>query len=98
MQQRLKLSVLIALGIALGVAMPATAQSSRSRSAILDGKPNLNGIWEAVGTADWDLEDHSAKAGPFWQFGAIGAIPARQRRSGRQRDPIPARGSDQEDG
>lgn len=75
MQQRLKLSVLIALGIALGVAMPATAQSSRSRSAILDGKPNLNGIWEAVGTADWDLEDHSAKAGPFWQFGAIGAIP-----------------------
>lgn len=75
MHHRLKPSIFIALGIVVGLAMPATAQALRSRSAELDGKPNLNGIWEAVGTADWDLQDHSAKAGPFWQFGAIGAIP-----------------------
>ena len=23
-----------------------------------DGKPNLNGIWQALGTAHWDLQDH----------------------------------------
>jgi hypothetical protein len=39
-------------------------------------KPNLNGIWEDVGTANWDLQDHAAQAGPFWQTGAIGAEPA----------------------
>ena len=43
-----------------------------------DGKPNLNGVWEYIGTANWDLQDHSAAPGPFWQLGAIGAIPAGQ--------------------
>jgi hypothetical protein len=41
-----------------------------------DNKPNLNGIWEAFATANWDLQDHAAQAGPFWQTGAIGAVPA----------------------
>jgi hypothetical protein len=26
-----------------------------------DGKPNLNGIWQAVNTAAWDIQDHSAQ-------------------------------------
>ena len=43
-----------------------------------DGKPNLNGVWEYIGTANWDLQDHSAAPGPIWQLGAIGAIPAGQ--------------------
>jgi hypothetical protein len=41
-----------------------------------DGKPNLNGVWQAMTTAYWDLEDHSAQPGPVLQLGAIGAIPA----------------------
>lgn len=41
-----------------------------------DGKPNLNGLWQAMTTAYWNLEDHSAQAGPAVQLGAIGAIPA----------------------
>ena len=40
------------------------------------GKPNLNGLWQAMTTAYWDLEDHSAQPGPVLQLGAIGAIPA----------------------
>jgi hypothetical protein len=40
-----------------------------------DGKPNLNGIWETFSTANWDLQDHAAYAGPLWQTGAIGAVP-----------------------
>ncbi|MFT5320587.1 MAG: hypothetical protein ACI934_000728, partial [Pseudohongiellaceae bacterium] len=43
------------------------------------GKPNLNGIWQAVNTANWNLEGHSAEAlDNFWQLGAIAAIPAGQ--------------------
>jgi hypothetical protein len=43
-----------------------------------DGKPNFNGVWQAITTANWDIQDHSAASGPFWQLGAIGAIPAGQ--------------------
>ena len=42
------------------------------------GKPNLNGIWESLSTANWDLQDHSAYAGPMWEMGAIVAVPAGQ--------------------
>jgi hypothetical protein len=41
-----------------------------------DGKPDLNGIWQALGTAHWDLEGHSARPGPVVAMGALGAIPA----------------------
>ena len=43
-----------------------------------DGKPNLTGLWQALGTAYWDIRDHSAQPGPFFQLGATGAIPAGQ--------------------
>lgn len=43
----------------------------------LQGKPNLNGIWQAMNSADWNLEAHSAqKVDPAWQFGALFSIPA----------------------
>ena len=40
-----------------------------------DGKPDLNGIWEAMGSAHWNIEPHNAQAGPIAQLGALGAIP-----------------------
>jgi len=46
------------------------------RAARIAGHPNLNGIYQAVGSQFWNLEDHPAQATAFWQLGAIGAIPA----------------------
>jgi hypothetical protein len=47
--------------------------------ARIAGKPDLNGVWQAIGTAYWNLEDHSASGlSQFWQLGAIAAIPAGQ--------------------
>src|SRR5262245_8779416 len=40
-----------------------------------DGKPNLNGVWQVINTANWNLEDHPAEEGYSKQLGAIGAIP-----------------------
>jgi len=40
-----------------------------------DGKADLNGIWEAIGTANWDLRAHSAAQGPALQLGAEFSIP-----------------------
>src|SRR5436305_1730265 len=40
-----------------------------------DGKPDLNGIWQAVNSANWDVEGHGAAPGPFWQLGAEFSVP-----------------------
>jgi hypothetical protein len=60
--------------------LPAAAQTPTpapaTRPQRLSGKPNLNGIWQAVNTANWNLEAHSSQPGAVWQAGAIGAIPA----------------------
>jgi hypothetical protein len=40
-----------------------------------DGRPNLSGIWQALGTAHWDLEGHAARPGPVVALGAVGAVP-----------------------
>jgi hypothetical protein len=43
----------------------------------IEGRPNINGVWQALGSAHWNVEGHSAEALPeFWRLGAIGAIPA----------------------
>jgi hypothetical protein len=38
----------------------------------------LNGIWQAVNTAHWDLQDHMARRGPLSDLGAAFSIPAGQ--------------------
>src|SRR5262245_45944827 len=78
-------------------AAPARAQTPAPAAAAanrpiprLGGKPDLNGVWQALNTANWDLEPHMAKPalamrpGPIvpvpakevLAFGAVGSIPA----------------------
>jgi len=62
----------------MGVGAAALAQDRERPEQIAD-KPNLNGIWQAINTANWNLEGHSAEAlEAFWQLGTIAAIPAGQ--------------------
>ncbi len=63
----------------LMAAMPSPGQTAAARIPRMgDGKPNLTGLWQAMGTADWDIEAHSSAPGEFYQLGAIGAIPPGQ--------------------
>ncbi|MDT8398223.1 MAG: hypothetical protein RQ899_06385 [Pseudomonadales bacterium] len=58
------------------LSLPAVAQELE-RPASMGGHPNLNGIWQALNSAYWNLEAHSAQAlDEFWPMGAIAAIPA----------------------
>jgi len=77
--QRLPAAFLCLIAVALaGLAAPANSQQ-RERPERIAGKPNLNGIWQALNTANWNLEGHSAEQlEEFWQLGAIAAIPAGQ--------------------
>jgi hypothetical protein len=66
------------IGAAAAVALCAlasgqTAAYKAPRTA--DGKPNLNGIWQALNTANWDLEGHAARPGLVVALGAVGAEP-----------------------
>jgi hypothetical protein len=69
------LQAIIILAVA---AVHAFSQTPAYRAPRLSGHPDLNGIWQALNTANWDLQDHSAQPGPLWQTGAIGAVPAGQ--------------------
>src|SRR5918995_782975 len=64
---------LISIGLAgIVVAGAATAQNKIARTP--DRKPDLNGIWQAMGSAHWNLEPHKAQAGPVTAMGALRAI------------------------
>jgi len=40
-----------------------------------DGKPNLTGIWQAMNTANWDLQAHEARMGPVVSLAAAFSVP-----------------------
>jgi len=42
------------------------------------GQPDLNGFWQALNTAHWNLEPHTAAPGPVLQLGAAYAVPPGQ--------------------
>ena len=69
---------------------PPASAAGQEGSARVAGKPDLNGIWEAHNTANWDLQTHSARpmvaqpglvansvvlAAPVLPLGSIGWVP-----------------------
>jgi hypothetical protein len=63
--------------MALAVA-PLAAQDRGYKAPRLAGTqhPDLNGLWQALNTANWDIQDHSAQPAPVLATGAWGAVPA----------------------
>lgn len=79
MQRQLPYAVIGLLFVAAVIISPAVNAQEHARPARIDGKPNLNGIWQAMNTAYWNLEGHSARSlKNFPQLGAIFAVPAGQ--------------------
>jgi len=80
MRTRLTAAILTATAILSTIsASQAQSQVQLDRPARISGHPNLNGIWQALNTAYWNLEGHSTEGlNEFWQLGAIAAIPAGQ--------------------
>jgi hypothetical protein len=52
---------------------PAPAGYLAPRAA--DGHADLNGIWQAMNTANWDIQDHAARQGPVPALGASFSVP-----------------------
>ena len=62
----------LTMGIAIGAAVlainlltrsPVTGQASAEIPRTLDGRPDLNGTWQVLTTAAWDIQDHSPRLG-----------------------------------
>ena len=53
--------------------MSAPAQNKVRRTS--DGRPDLNGIWQTMNTANWDIQGHEAQQGLVVALGAVGSEP-----------------------
>ena len=66
----------VLIGVFLLAAISVAGQATTYRAPRTgDGKPNLNGIWQALNTADWDLQGHAAAQGPVAALGALFSVP-----------------------
>jgi len=68
------LAVAGALAVVFGVIVSAGQAAPYRAPRGPDGKPNLNGIWQALNEADWDIEGHSAGPGRVMALGAEDAV------------------------
>lgn len=66
------LAVVVVLGVWWLASGPTTSGQGRPSA---DARPSLNGIWQAVNSANWDVELHEARPGPP-QLGTLLAAPA----------------------
>jgi hypothetical protein len=70
---------LVAAAVATALTMTAEPVSGQETDyqaeRTASGHPNLNGIWQALGSAHWDIEGHSARPGPVVEMAALGAVP-----------------------
>ncbi len=85
----------IAAGAAAGlvVALTVSGSSGQTTRAVrtADGRPNLNGVWQVMNTANWDLLAHTVRpavtqpgiytdypvaAAPVVALGSVGGVPA----------------------
>ncbi|MCE2543037.1 MAG: hypothetical protein J4F30_06350, partial [Acidobacteria bacterium] len=59
-------AALAAMGLCMAAACaqpPADAGDTYVPPRTTDGQPDLQGVWQALNTAAWDIHDHSASAG-----------------------------------
>jgi hypothetical protein len=84
MKMRIGLRAWILIGSAVAAGLTVSRVSSKAQAPAAqayraprtaDGKPNLNGIWQALNEANWDLEPHAAAQGTVLALGAQFSIP-----------------------
>jgi hypothetical protein len=71
----MKKAAVVPAALLLAATLAAAQTSTYKAPRTPDGKPNLNGIWQAITSAHWDIEPHAAAQGPVLELGAAGAIP-----------------------
>ena len=77
--QRLARVVTLLTALMATYSVPTRAMAQRGaipRTAV--GKPDMNGIWQAIGSANYDIEPHNARAALAMRPGPVIPVPARE--------------------
>src|SRR5438067_1574255 len=71
------IAVAAAAGAVLAGGIPAAGQAAASRvPRTAEGRPDLNGVWQALNEANYDIEAHNARAALALRPGPYGPVPA----------------------
>ena len=66
----------VTAGVILTATMTAAQSSDYKAPRTPYGNPDLNGIWQSISSANWDIEGHAARHGAIVKLGALDAVPA----------------------
>lgn len=69
-------AAVIAVGVLLGVTSATAQVADYQAPRTADESPDLNGIWQSINTANWNIEPHAAGPSMVRELGAIAAVPA----------------------
>jgi hypothetical protein len=68
----------VAAVVVLASLGPITGQTRAPNIPRLNGKPDMNGIWQALNTANWDIQAHNAKPALAMRPGPVVPVPAKE--------------------
>jgi hypothetical protein len=76
----MRAATIVVAAVAFGAVLSVRSGEGQTYTAprTASGQPDLNGFWQALNTAHWDLEPHTAAPGPVLQLGAAYAVPPGQ--------------------
>ena len=101
MRDRLGRALIIVVGAITAVSLatlPIAGQARAYRAPrTADGKPNLNGIWQAINEANWDIEAHAAAPGMVRELGATQRRLPAAWASSKAAHPLQAGGAGEEE-
>ena len=66
------------VAVAIAAIPSVTGQARTPGVPRVNGKPNLNGIWQTINTANWDIQAHTAKAALAMRPGPVVPVPAKE--------------------
>ncbi|MBL8138948.1 MAG: hypothetical protein JNL48_20160, partial [Acidobacteria bacterium] len=69
---------LTALPLAGQAPRPASPATRNALPRTAAGKPDLNGLWQALNTANWDIEAHTARPALAMRPGPVVPVPAKE--------------------
>ncbi len=75
---------LLDANLAMGdlVRVATTQAAAYARRATIprttSGRPDMNGIWQSMGSANYNIEPHNAAAAMAWRAGPVVPVPARE--------------------
>jgi hypothetical protein len=78
-------AAVLAVALATGMTALAQAQASRGATAAYEAPrgpdrvhPDLNGVWQVLNTANWDVEPHAPRAALQLRQGTFSQVPAKE--------------------